>query len=245
MKSVSSTRDGSALQEAISQRTFTSSHSGAATEPETYIYCLTRVQTSQVCSPSPLLSVRGRRENTYASTISRKVSLQLHFFPPLHPAKHMVGAQQMEPLWWCFPWIEIFAVLRAEGRKQSLIQRNQMPSWLGFPKAGPDIRTLESESEVAQSCPTLCDPVDCSPPGSSIHGIFQARLREWVAISAGGLCGSQEAGGENEGEVRQTDNRPWRRGWVPQAKGLHHWGNLEEAGQRSEAICPWLLTFTH
>ena len=41
----------------------------------------------------------------------------------------------------------------------------------------------ESESEVAQSCPTLCDPMDCSPPGSSIHGIFQARVLEWVAIA--------------------------------------------------------------
>ena len=36
---------------------------------------------------------------------------------------------------------------------------------------------------VAQSCPTLCDPTDCSPPGSFIHGIFQARIVEWVAIS--------------------------------------------------------------
>ena len=41
---------------------------------------------------------------------------------------------------------------------------------------------LESESEVAQSCPTLCDPMDCSLPGSSVHGIFQARLLEWVAF---------------------------------------------------------------
>ena len=41
----------------------------------------------------------------------------------------------------------------------------------------------ESKSEVAQSCPTLCDPVDCSPPGSSVHGILQARMLEWVAIS--------------------------------------------------------------
>ena len=40
-----------------------------------------------------------------------------------------------------------------------------------------------SESEVAQSCPTLCNPVDCSPPGSSVHGILQARILEWVAIS--------------------------------------------------------------
>ena len=38
-------------------------------------------------------------------------------------------------------------------------------------------------SEVAQSCPTLCYPVDCSPPGSSVHGILQARILEWVAIS--------------------------------------------------------------
>ena len=41
----------------------------------------------------------------------------------------------------------------------------------------------ESESEVAQSCPTLCDPMDCSLPGSSLHGILQARVLEWVAIS--------------------------------------------------------------
>ena len=38
-------------------------------------------------------------------------------------------------------------------------------------------------SEVAQSCPTLCDPVDCSIPGSSVHGILQARILEWVTIS--------------------------------------------------------------
>ena len=39
------------------------------------------------------------------------------------------------------------------------------------------------ESEVAQSCPTLCDPIDCSLPGSSVHGIFQAIVLEWIAIS--------------------------------------------------------------
>ena len=36
---------------------------------------------------------------------------------------------------------------------------------------------------VAQSCPTLCNPMDCSPPGSSLHGILQTRILEWVAIS--------------------------------------------------------------
>ena len=42
---------------------------------------------------------------------------------------------------------------------------------------------VKSESEVAQSCPTVSDPMDCSLPGSSIHGIFQARVLEWVAIA--------------------------------------------------------------
>ena len=42
---------------------------------------------------------------------------------------------------------------------------------------------VKSESEVAQSCPTLCDPMDYSPPGSSVHGILQARVLEWGAIA--------------------------------------------------------------
>ena len=50
-----------------------------------------------------------------------------------------------------------------------------------FSSEGPEATLLESE--VAQSCPTLCDPMDCSLPGSSIHGIFQARILEWVSIS--------------------------------------------------------------
>ena len=41
---------------------------------------------------------------------------------------------------------------------------------------------VKSESEVAQLCPTPSDPMDCSPPGPSVHGIFQARVLKWVAI---------------------------------------------------------------
>ena len=52
-----------------------------------------------------------------------------------------------------------------------------------WPKS-PHVKGLnKTESEVAQLCPTLCYPMDCSLPGSSIHGIFQARILEWVAIS--------------------------------------------------------------
>ena len=54
---------------------------------------------------------------------------------------------------------------------------------------------VKSEREVAQSCPTFSDRMDCSLPGSSIHGIFQARLLEWVAIA---FCKSPNVGSYKE-----------------------------------------------
>ena len=53
--------------------------------------------------------------------------------------------------------------------------------WSGLPFPSPICMKVKSESEAAQSCPTICDPMDCSLPGSSIHGIFQARVLEWGA----------------------------------------------------------------
>ena len=47
----------------------------------------------------------------------------------------------------------------------------------------PSVVEHEHECEVAQLCPTLSDPMDCSLPGSSVHGIFQARVLEWGAIA--------------------------------------------------------------
>ena len=55
--------------------------------------------------------------------------------------------------------------------------------WNIFPCLCGDLPHLFSESEVAQSCPTLSDPMDCSLPGSSVHGICQARVLEWGAIA--------------------------------------------------------------
>ena len=55
--------------------------------------------------------------------------------------------------------------------------------WSGLPFPSP---MHESESEVAQSCPTLSDPMDCSLPGSSAHGILQARVLEWGAVAFSG-----------------------------------------------------------
>ena len=53
---------------------------------------------------------------------------------------------------------------------------------------------VKRESEVTQLCPTLSDPMDCSPPGSSVHGAFQARVLEWGAIAFSYVPGILQAG---------------------------------------------------
>ena len=56
------------------------------------------------------------------------------------------------------------------------VQLNEVPSNFALQK-------VKKKSEVTQSCQTLCDPMDCSLPDSSVHGILEARILEWVAIS--------------------------------------------------------------
>ena len=65
----------------------------------------------------------------------------------------------------------------------SLHQPSGFQLLMGRVELGVSLRHLMKESEVAQSCPTLCNPVDYSPPGSSVHGILQTRILEWLAIS--------------------------------------------------------------
>ena len=73
---------------------------------------------------------------------------------------------------------------KIEGRRrrgqQGGIRRRRMRWLYGITDSNGHER---KESEVTQSCLTLCDPVVCSLPGSSVHGILQARILEWVAIS--------------------------------------------------------------
>jgi len=77
---------------------------------------------------------------------------------------------------------------------QPTISQNPLSRWLKDALSGDSYSSYfqsvllqcmkgKSESEVAQSCPTPSDPMDCSLPGSSVHGIFQARVLEWVAIA--------------------------------------------------------------
>ena len=64
---------------------------------------------------------------------------------------------------------------------------------------------VKSESEVAQSCLTLRDPMDCSPPGSSVHGIFQAKVLEWAMATAIALVNNPPV---SAGDVRDTSSVP-------------------------------------
>ena len=61
---------------------------------------------------------------------------------------------------------------------------------------------VKSEREVAQLCPTLCDPMDCSPPGSSVYGTFQARVLEWGAIAFSGYADDTTLMAESEEELK-------------------------------------------
>ena len=75
-------------------------------------------------------------------------------------------------------WFRVWSVLRHGGGPcQNCQKKRQVKESREEPRVD-----LKSESEVAQSCPTLWDPVDCSPPGSSVHGSLQARMMEWIAI---------------------------------------------------------------
>ena len=67
---------------------------------------------------------------------------------------------------------------------------SRQEQWSRLPFPSPMMK-VKSEREVAQSCPTLSDPMDCSLPGSSAHGIFQARVLEWGAITFSKQSSSQ------------------------------------------------------
>ena len=92
---------------------------------------------------------------------------------------------------------------------------------------------VKSESEVAQSCLTLCDPMDCSPPGSSVHKIFQARGLEWGAIAFSKLKVTGMFLDDTEKLKKQISERAGTRTFLEspqQTRGNHHIGFSTSAG---------------
>ena len=79
-------------------------------------------------------------------------------------------------------WVAIsFSRGSSQPRDRTWSPTLQADSLLSEPPGKPS--HMKVKGLVTPSCPTLCDPMDCSPPGSSVHGISQARVLEWVAIS--------------------------------------------------------------
>ena len=83
-------------------------------------------------------------------------------------------------------------------------------AWLGFMYSSVSLSYLANFNilieKVAQSCPTLCDPMDCSLPGSSVRGILQARVLEWVALPSSGDI--PDRGTEPRSPALQADSLP-------------------------------------
>ena len=89
---------------------------------------------------------------------------------------------------------------------------------------------VKSESEVAQSCLTLSDPMDWSLPGSSVHGIFQATVLEWGAIAFSAMQESsvQSLGKEDpleEGMATHSSILAWKIPWTEGPSGLQSMGS--------------------
>ena len=83
----------------------------------------------------------------------------------------------------CFSFVRLCATPQmAAHQAPPSLGFSRREHWSGLPFPSP-IMKVKSESEVPRSCLTLCDPMDCSPPGSPVPGILQARTLEWVAIS--------------------------------------------------------------
>ena len=101
---------------------------------------------------------------------------------------------------------------------------------------------VKSESEVIQLCPTLCNPTDCSPPGSSAHGIFQARVLEWGAIAFSEKTNTEE---EKTNNLLLFDLRNRVRGrglvaqWTKGRAALRHREPRRRAGRRHLVLTRW------
>ena len=96
---------------------------------------------------------------------------------------------------------------------------------------------VKSESEVTQSCPTLSDPIDCSSPGPSIHGVFQARVLEWAAIAFSGFSSA---------DLKRVEYMlPMSFEETQTCCDLPFWPSTTQQYRSSEAGAPWEISRPH
>ena len=148
----------------------------------------------QRCSPQCEYAPESSEEWELGQMRLNKIPLNsVVNFRLLEPTSNSVGVGCGPRTWTSNKFLQLLLLLSRFSHVDSVWPRRQQPSRLPRPWDSPGKNTgvgchfllqcMKSESEVSQSCPTLRNPMDCSPPGSSIHGIFQARVLEWGAIA--------------------------------------------------------------
>ena len=110
--------------------------------------------------------------------------IRLYYTAAAAAAKSLQSCPTLcDPMDCSLPGSSIHGIFQARVPEWGVIAFSNTILWSWLHTHFTDEVKLEWVSEVAQSCPTLGDPMDCSLPGSSLHGILQARVLEWVAIS--------------------------------------------------------------
>ena len=130
--------------------------------------------TSEVSKTQSQASVRSGASP--ACWLSRSAS---SIMPVSAPTRQCVYPKEGESgrIWWDDAWENPMCLARRYIEYISAVSVIQAAKWLWL-----GLKAAVKCVLVTQSCPTLCDPMDCSPPGSSVHGIFQAGRLEWVAL---------------------------------------------------------------
>ena len=150
----------------------------------------------QICRPKPTVQF----SRSVMSDSLRPYELQ-HARPPCPSPTPGVHSHSRPSSQWCHPAISS-SVIPFSSCPQSLPASESFPmsqlfAWGGqileFQLQHQSVMNTQNRFALAaakspQSCPTLSDPVDCSLPGSSVHGIFQARVLEWGAIAFSEIC---------------------------------------------------------
>ena len=132
-----------------------------------------------------MTSAKGEKKGTPTCSLGLLENIRaapLATYMQIYKKGNLVDIKEMLLLLTCFSHVRLCATPQTTAHQAPLsLGFSRQEHWSRLPFPSP---MHESESEVAQSCLTLSDPMDCTLPGSSVHGIFQARVLEAIAFSS-------------------------------------------------------------
>ena len=139
--------------------------------------------------------MQNKLQKQFLTHIRIELPLDLFILPSLHSPTGLL-AQQEHPIEWVYthfrgtrsliPYLDLIAIIIINGRNRTRALIGSDPHKIVVPISKSQfenaLQTSAAAAKSLQSCPTLCDPIDGSPPGSPVPGILQARILEWAAI---------------------------------------------------------------